>query len=232
MPNLTLRSRFTRHASVVKYDRHPRCTVPGCIRHVHHFGAALCGRHTDRRRLNGDVNASSITTAELRTFSGYIDEGMRRFDRTPAYQVALRRCRDLMNFNAPMSDGWARYLAACMQSLRCKRGKVIEPADVLLVILCFYGFMQAHPQRLPNTDSYFIGLGRAVTRLGPVPGRRNRPQKAAAIGAGRYIASQLGQFAVLFLKHWGELHRREAIKREREDAALADFRLPDACAAV
>jgi hypothetical protein len=224
MATPTLRRRFTRHASVVKHDRHPRCTVPGCIRGVHHFGAALCGRHADRRQHNGDVNATAITTAELRVFSGYVDEGFKRFDSTPAFQVALKRCHELMNYHSLSSAPWSKYLVMRMASLRTKRGKLIEPVDVLLVVCCFYAFMQAHPQRLPSTDSYHVALSRAVTRLGPIPGNK-RPRKGEAIAAGRYIASQLGQFAVLFLGHWGELHRREAIKREREHTALVDFSL-------
>jgi hypothetical protein len=224
MPEPTLRQRYTRAASVADRDAHTRCTVPGCIRRPHHWGAALCTKHAFRAARNGHVNATAVSIAELRTFSGYIDQGMRRFDSTPAYQVALKRCRELVNFDATTSDVWASYLAGRMLSLRCKRGKPIEPVDLLLVILCFYAFMDAHPERLPSTDSYYIALGRAVTRLGPVPGNK-RPRKPEAIGAGRYIAEQLGTFAVLFLKHWGEVYRREAIKREREDAALTDFRV-------
>jgi hypothetical protein len=221
MPHPTLRQRFTRAASVVNHDKHAHCTVPGCIRYVHHFGAALCGRHADRRQDHGDINATTVTIGELRAFAGYVDAGFKRFDTTPAYREALKRCHELMHFRATSSDAWEKYLEMRMVSLRMKRGKPIEPVDVLLVVVCLYAFTDAHPLRLPSTDSYYVALSRAVTRLGPV--RSKRPRLPEAIGAGRYISERLGTFAVLFLKHWGEMHRREALAREAGDKRITDF---------
>jgi hypothetical protein len=45
------------------------------------------------------------------------------------------------------------------------------------------------------------------------------------IGTGKYISEQLGTFAILFLKHWGETHRRELIQHEQGDKRIVDFRL-------
>jgi hypothetical protein len=232
MSHPTLRQRFTRGAIGININnKYERCTAHGCVRHVHHFGARLCGRHADRRQLHGDINATTVTIAELRAFAGYVDAGFKRFDSTPAFREALKRCHELIHFRATSSDPWEKYLETRMASLRMKRGKLVEPVDVLLVVVCLYAFTDAHPKRLPSTDSHHIALSRAVTRLGPTP-RMKRPRLSEAIGAGKYIADRLGTFAVLLLRHWHELHRREAIARAAGDRRLVDFSTPNESSAT
>ena len=218
-----MRKRYEPAAGRKPVDMAVVCTISGCGRRVHHFGAAMCGKHAMRASTNGHPTALAVKHKELWSFAGYINAGLLRFDTTVAYHEALRRAGELLRFEATTSEPWQRYLQMMMGGLRHKAGRYdVTPRDVVVAVLCLFAFEQAHPDRLPNEQSHLIALCRAVVKLGRHAAHK-QPGKSELVGTGQHVAGRLGAFAVTFLSKWRELHRREAIKEAASAKRITDF---------
>ena len=217
--------RYTSLASFCTKE-HERCTVPGCARRPAHWGAALCTKHTARAQRHGHVSSTAIKARELAAFSDYVDHGLKLFDGTPAVTTALRRAHQLLNFTATTSEPWQAHLEGRTAAIRQKAGHVVDARQLLLVLLSYFAFEAAHPERVPNVTVRDIGLARAVARLGRC--KQPEPRKPDVIASGAYIAEQFGLFATMFLHELQKLTRAEARRKEREMKALADFGDPNA----
>jgi hypothetical protein len=221
MPTLPTRKRYTPLASPVNRDAHDRCTVPGCIRRPHHWGAALCTKHADRAARHGHVEATTVTKRELAQFYLWVDRGLDLYRDTRAVRVALERAKQLLNFSPASSADWEMWFAGCMSSVRAKPGIAVDARRVLITVLTFFAFEAAYPERVPNTDARDIGLSRSLVRLAVY--KQPRPKASLQKLAGRYIAEQLGAFAIAFLDLLKQRTRADNTRREREEAALRDF---------
>lgn len=217
--------RYSPAAGVLKKDR-DRCTVPSCIRRPHHFGAPYCQRHSHRAYELGDVNATTVTIAELRQYRDWLDRGLRIYRDTPAVKIALRKADALYRFTPTEGHAWESFLSGRMHALKCKAGVVITPRDILIEVVSLFTFEQAFPHRLPSTVCRDIALARSVIRLGKGM-RQMAPRKADMIAVGKYLSEQFGVFSVRFLQELTKLTRAESRQRERESAALADFTIPN-----
>jgi hypothetical protein len=225
MSHLTARKRFTAAASVVAHDAHDRCTVPGCIRRPHHWGAAFCSKHAQRAFENGHVEASAVTIRELAQFVDWIDDGLRLYRDTSAVRIALARAEKLLHFTPQRGEEWERYFACRMSAVRAKAGVPVDARRVLITILTYFAFEAAFPERVMSTDVHDIGLARSLIRLGKC--KQPAPRKSNLVPCGAYIASELGRFAITFLDLLKRRTRADNIKRQREDAALTDFSTPN-----
>jgi len=225
MPTLPTRKRYTPLASPVSRDAHDRCTVQGCLRRPHHWGAARCSKHADRVTLNGHVDATAITKRELAQFYQWVDHGLDLFRDTRAVRVALERAKRLLNFAPSTGADWELWFAGCMASVRAKPGIAVDARRVLITVLTYFAFEAAYPARVPCTDTRDIGLSRSLVRLAVY----KKPTLKASLQklAGRYIAEQFGAFAIAFLDLLKQRTRADIRKREREDAALRDFTTPN-----
>jgi hypothetical protein len=219
--HLTPRKRFTPAASVVTRDGHDRCTVPGCIRRPHHWGAAFCSKHAQRAFENGHVEATVATIRELAVFAPWIDYGLRLYHNTPAVRIALARSTKLLRYEPQRGEEWERYLAGRMSAVRAKAGIPVDARRLLITVLCYFAFEAAYPERVMSRDVHDIGLARSLIRLGKC--KQPAPRKSNLVPCGAYIASELGRFAITFLDLLKRRTRADNIKREREDAALVDF---------
>jgi hypothetical protein len=213
--------RFTPAASVATRDAHDRCTVGGCIRRPHHWGAAFCSKHAQRAFENGHVDATVATFADLARFTDWIDEGLRLYRGTPAVRVALVRAEQLLRFTPQQGHSYESYLSGRMAAVRMKAGIPVDARKLLITILSYFAFEEAEPARVMNTDVRNIGLARSVVRLGRC--KQRQPRKTDLIPSGAYIASQFAVFAGAFLRELKRRTRADNVKRERENAALADF---------
>jgi hypothetical protein len=219
------RKRFTPAASVVTHDAHDRCTVRGCIRRPHHWGAAFCSKHAQRAFENGHVEATVATIRDLAQFYPWIDDGLRLYHNTPAVKIALVRAEKLLRYTAQRDAEWERYFAGRMSAVRAKAGIPVDARRALLTVLTYFAFEAAHPERVMNTDVRNIGLARSLIRLGKC--KQPAPRKSNLVPCGAYIARELGTFAIAFLDLLKRRTRADNVKRAREDAALVDFGLVD-----
>jgi hypothetical protein len=226
MPNLPTRKRYTPLASVAYRNAHDRCTVPGCIRRPHHWGAALCTKHADRANRHGHIEATTVTKRELAQFYEWIDHGLDLYRDTRAVRVALERAKQLLHFSPASGADWEMWFAGCMSSVRAKPGVAVDARRALITVLTFFAFEGAYPERVPSTDTRDIGLSRSLVRLAVY--KQPRPKSSLQKLAGRYIAEQLGTFAIAFLDLLKWRTRADNRERERGEAALRDFSLPEA----
>lgn len=221
MSHPTTRKRFTPAASVVTHDAHDRCTVRGCIRRPHHWGAAFCSKHAQRAFENGHVEATVATIRELARFAGWIDDGLKLYHNTPAVRIALVRAEKLLRYTPQRGEEWERYFAGRMSALRAKAGIPVDARRVLITVLSYFAFEAAHPERVMNTDVHDIGLARSLIRLGKC--KQPTPRKSNLVPSGAYIASELGAFAIAFLDLLKRRTRADNDKLEKEARMLSDF---------
>jgi hypothetical protein len=217
--------RYTPAASVVSRDAHDRCTVPNCLRRPMSWGGAYCTKHHHRHFENGHVEATVATIAELARFTDWIDQGLRLYRDTPAVRIGLVRAEQLLKFTPQQGHAYESYLSGRMAAVRAKAGRPVNARKLLITILSFFAFEAAEPARVMNTDVRNIGLARSVIRLGRC--KQRQPRKTDLIPSGAYIASQFAVFAGAFLNELKRRTRADNIKRQREDAALGDFTIPN-----
>jgi hypothetical protein len=223
MSHLMTRKRFTPAASVATRDAHDRCTVSGCIRRPHHWGAAFCSKHAQRSFENGHHDARAITIRELAQFAPWIDDGLKLYNNTPAVKIALARAEKLLRYTPQRGEDWERYLAGRMSAVRAKAGVPVDARRVLITVLTYFAFEAAYPERVMSTNVRDIGLARSLIRLGKC--KQPAARKSNLIPCGAHIARELGAFAIAFLNELKRRTRADNLKRQCEDAALTDFSL-------
>jgi hypothetical protein len=166
-----------------------------------------------------------VTIAELAQFVGWLGHGLDLYHNTPAVKIALERAHRLLHFTASTDAPYERYLAGRMSSVRSKPGEPVDARRLLVTALSYYAFELAHPERIMNTTVRDIGLARALIRLGRC--KQPQPRKSDLAASGAHIASQFSLFAGAFLNELKRRTRADNAKRQREEAALGDFAIPN-----
>jgi hypothetical protein len=169
-------------------------------------------------------DARAVTIRELAQFAPWIDDGLRLYHNTPAVKIALARAEKLLRFTPQRGEQWERYFAARMSAVRAKAGIPVDARRVLITVLTYFAFEAAYPERVMSTDVHDIGLARSLIRLGKC--KQPAPRKSNLVPCGAHIASELGRFAITFLDLLKRRTRADNVKRQREEAALADFTIP------